>query len=80
MAGTFNQQLEQTGDVPAYAKAFTDFMRAFTEPIIRMTFANEAEFDSLVADLYARIEARLADGSSGYAFHYVQVAALLTKR
>jgi hypothetical protein len=55
-------------------------VRAFTEPIIRMTFANEAEFDSLVADLYARIEARLKVGSSGYAFHYVQVAALLTKR
>jgi hypothetical protein len=68
------------GHVPAYAEAFTDFMRAFTEPIIRMTFANDAQLDLLVADLYARIEARLADGSSGYAFHYVKVAALLTKR
>jgi hypothetical protein len=45
-----------------------------------MTFAIEAEFDSLVADLYARIEARLTDDPYGYAFHYVQVAALLTKR
>ena len=76
----FNQQLEQSGDVPAYAKAFTDFMRAFTEPIIRMTFANEAELDSLVTELYARVEARLTGDPYGYAFHYVQVAALLTKR
>jgi gibberellin A4 carboxyl methyltransferase len=76
----FNQRLERTGDVPAYAREFTEFLRAFTEPIVRMTFAEEPALDSLIVDLYSGVEARLAADPSGYAFHYIQVAALLTKR
>src|SRR5262249_4128859 len=76
----FNQRLELTGDVPAYAREFTGFLRAFTEPIIRMTFVDEPDLDSLIVDLYSQVEARLASDPSGYPFHYIQVAALFTKR
>ena len=76
----FNQRLEQTGDGRAYAREFTDFMRAFTEPIIRMTFVNEPQLDSLIVELYSKVESRLAADPSGYAFHFIQVAALLTRR
>ena len=68
----FCERLAQTGDVQAYAREFTGFLQAFTEPIIRMTFANEPELDSLIVDLYTRVEFRLASDPSGYAFHYIQ--------
>jgi len=76
----FNQRLEMTGDVPAYAREFTEFLRAFTEPIIRMAFVEEPDLDSLIVDVYSGVEARLAGDPSGYALHYIQVAALLTRR
>ena len=37
----FRSRLVQSGDVRAYAKNFSDFIRAFTEPIIRMSFGSE---------------------------------------
>jgi hypothetical protein len=76
----FNQRLAQTGDVQMYAKAYSSFLRAFTEPIIRMAFSEVSDVDSLIGELYARVEARLASDPSGYAFHYIQVAALVTRR
>jgi cyclopropane-fatty-acyl-phospholipid synthase len=76
----FNERFEQTGNAPAYAREYTAFLRAFTEPIIRMTFSDQEQLDSLIETLYSRIEARLAEEPVGYAFHYIQVAALLTKQ
>ncbi len=76
----FSERLAQTGDVQTYAREFTSFLQAFTEPIIRMTFVNEPKLDCLIVDLYTRVEARLTSDPSGYAFHYIQVVALLTKR
>ena len=75
----FNERLARTGNLAAYASEFTSFLQAFTEPIIRMSFVDEPKLDSLIAALYAGVEARLAADPSSYTFHYIQVAALLTK-
>ena len=80
VAVPFNQKLAETGDVPAYAREFSDFIRAFTEPIIRMAFAKAPDLESLIADLYSGVVERLTADPTGYAFHYIQVAALLTRR
>ena len=80
MVVPFNERLALTGDVSTYANEFTEFLRAFTEPMIRMLSVNEPDLNSLIADLYSQVGARLAADPSGYAFHYIQVAALLTKR
>ena len=80
VAVPFNERFQASADVFAYAKEYTNFIRAFTEPIIRMTFEGEPGLDSVITELYAKIEARLADDPVGYAFRFVQVAALLTRR
>jgi cyclopropane-fatty-acyl-phospholipid synthase len=68
------------GDVAAYARAYTGFLRAFSEPVVR-TALNQAEGNAaIVESLYARIRARLLAEPERYLFRYIQVAALLTRR
>jgi gibberellin A4 carboxyl methyltransferase len=75
----FVERLGHDGDVSAYARDYTGFMRAFTEPVIRSSLAGHRDPGATLNELYARVEARLAEDPSGYAFRYVQVAALLTR-
>ncbi len=75
----FTQRWEDTGDVTFYAQEFTGFLRAFTEPILRLSFAGQAGVDALLAELYQRVQARLVANPENYEFHYIQVAALLTR-
>ena len=76
---SFAERLRQDGDAIAYARDYTGFMRAFTEPFIRASLAGRRDPDSTLNELYARVQGRLADDPSGYAYHYVQVCALLTR-
>jgi hypothetical protein len=76
----FNERLDRTGDVAAYAREFAQFMRAFTEPIILMALADQSDRDFVIDDLYPQVESRLARDPGFYPFHYIQVAALLTRR
>ena len=73
------RQWKDTGDVVVYAQEFTGFLRAVTEPILRLSFANLADLDGLIADVYQRVQARLVANRDDYEFHYIQVAALLTR-
>lgn len=75
----FNERLRENGDVKAYARDYTSFLRAFTEPILRLTLSGLPNLDGLFTELYAQIESRLAADPEGYALHYVQVAALFTR-
>ena len=80
IAVPFNQRWERSGDVTAYAGEFTGFLRAFTEPILRQSFTDQANLDELLEAVYERVGARLLANPMGYEFHYIQVAALLTRR
>jgi gibberellin A4 carboxyl methyltransferase len=75
----FNRRRQETGDLAAYAAEFTGFLRAFSEPILRLTFPDQNELDALIDEVYRRVQSRLIDDPSAYEFRYIQVAALLTR-
>ncbi len=52
----FNTALAETGDLAAWARDFTGFMRAFTEPIVAVAF-RRPQSDILDA-IFQRVEAR----------------------
>jgi hypothetical protein len=68
------------GDVAAYAGAYTGFLRAISEPVVRAAL-NEPEGGAMtVESLYERIHARLLAEPERYLWRYILVAALLTRR
>jgi hypothetical protein len=68
------------GDVAAYAAAYTGALRAVSEPVVRAAL-NQPEARAVTVEcLYERIRARLLAEPERYSWHYVLVAALLTRR
>lgn len=76
----FTSELDETGEVPAYAAALTDFLRAFTEPVLRMHLAHHPFIDPLVEEVYSRAERMVRERPEDYELRYVALAALLTRR
>jgi hypothetical protein len=70
----------RSGDVAAYAWAYTGFLRAVSEPVVRAELQQPDGNAGAVEHLYERIHARLLAEPERYLFHYVLVAALLTRR
>jgi hypothetical protein len=68
------------GDVADYAGAYTGFLRAISEPVVRAAFAQPEGRAAPVDALYERIAARLLAEPERYVWHYIVVAALLTRR
>jgi cyclopropane-fatty-acyl-phospholipid synthase len=76
----FSVEFRRDGDVAAYAGAYTGFLRAFSEPVIR-TALNQTESEAAtVESLYERVRARLRAEPERYLFRYILVATLLTRR
>jgi hypothetical protein len=76
----FVVEFRRGGDVAAYAAAYTGFVRAITEPVVRAAF-NQPDADARAVDrLYERIQARLLAEPERYQWRYILVAALLTRR
>jgi hypothetical protein len=76
----FLVEFRRDGDVAAYAAAYTGFLRAFSEPVVRAAFNQpEGEIGPLEC-LYERIGARLLAEPERYSFRFILVAALLTRR
>ena len=76
----FVVEFRRGGDVAAYAGAYTGFLRAVSEPVVRAAF-NQAEGDARTVEwLYERISARLLAEPERYSFRYIVVATLLTRR
>jgi hypothetical protein len=67
------------GDVSAYARAYTGFLRAVSEPVVRAAFRQPDGNGVTVDALYERIRARLRAEPERYLFRYILVAALLTR-
>lgn len=75
----FVETFHETGDVAQYAAAYTDFFRAFTEEVLRLNFADHPDLQGLVDYVYARAQSRVRADPDRYPFHYVAIAALLTR-
>lgn len=71
---------QQTGNREQYAEAFTGFIRAFSEPVVRAAWGREAEDDGVIEMLYQQINTRLQNEPERYFFRYIIVAVLLTRR
>jgi hypothetical protein len=76
----FSLELERSGDVAAYAEAYTGFVRAITEPVVQAAFNHSVGGHGRVESLYERIRARLVADPQRYAFRYILVAVVLTRR
>jgi hypothetical protein len=68
------------GDVAAYADAYTGFLRAVSEPVVKAAFNQPDGKAVTVERLYERVHARLMNDPERYLFRYILVAALLTRR
>jgi hypothetical protein len=68
------------GDVAAYAGAYTGFLRAVSEPVVRAALNQPEGEDGTIECLYERVRARVLAEPERYSWRYVVVAALLTRR
>jgi gibberellin A4 carboxyl methyltransferase len=76
----FLVEFRRNGDVAAYAGAYTGFLRAFSEPMVRAAL-NQPEGKAVAVEcLYKRIRDRLLAEPERYSWRYILVAALLTRR
>jgi hypothetical protein len=76
----FLVEFRRGGDVEAYARAYTGFLRAVSEPVVKAAItAREGQAES-IEELYERIRARLKAEPERYLFRYILVAVLLTRR
>jgi hypothetical protein len=75
----FVVEFRRGGDVAAYAAAYTGFVRAITEPVVRAALDQPEAEPVTVERLYERIRARLLAEPERYLWRYILVAALLTR-
>jgi hypothetical protein len=68
------------GGVAAYAGAYTGFLRAVSEPVVRAALGQPDGGAVAVESLYERVRARLLAEPEHYSWRYILVAALLTRR
>jgi hypothetical protein len=73
-------EFRRGGDVAAYAGAYTGFLRAISEPVVRAALHHRQGEAATVESLYERVCARLLAEPERYAWRYILVAALLTRR
>ena len=76
----FVVEFRRRGDAAGYAGAYTGFLRAFSEPVVRAALKRPAEEAATVESLYERIRARLVTEPERYLWRYILVAVLLTRR
>jgi cyclopropane-fatty-acyl-phospholipid synthase len=66
-------------DAASFARAFTSFFRAFTEPVLRIAFSSSADVDGLVSDVFSSAERLICKNPEAYMYHYPCVAALMRR-
>jgi hypothetical protein len=76
----FGDEFRRSGDVATFAAAYTGFLRAVSEPVVKAALRQQAWEAATVESLYERIRARLLAEPERYLFRYILVAALLTRR
>jgi hypothetical protein len=76
----FFVEFRRSGDVAAYAGAFTGFLRAVSEPVVTAALKPASSKDLVVDSLYDRVRARLLVDPERYRWRYVVTAVLLSRR
>jgi cyclopropane-fatty-acyl-phospholipid synthase len=76
----FIVEYRRTGDATAYAAAYTGFLRAVSEPVVRAAIDQSGGDAAIVDSLYERIRARLLAEPDRYLWRYFVVAVLLSRR
>jgi hypothetical protein len=76
----FFVEWQRGGDGTAYARAYTGFLRAVSEPVVQAALNHPEREAGTVDSLYECIRARLRAEPERYLFRYILVAALLTRR
>lgn len=75
----FNVTLTDTGDKATWAHSYTGFLRAFTDSILASALPDNLPRADTLDRIYQQVEQRLVSDSARYEFHYISVAALLTR-
>jgi hypothetical protein len=75
----FNTALAATGDRSAWSRSYAGFLRAFTESILAAALPDDASRPEALDRIYQRVGERLVGDPPRYEFHYISVAALLTR-
>ena len=79
VAVPFNVALADTGDIATWAFSYTGFLRAFTEAILASALPGDLPRSDTLDKIYQQVEHRLAAEPARYEFHYISIAALLTR-
>lgn len=75
----FVEQFLRSGDADRFARDYTNYVRAFFEPVLRVSFAEHGDLDRLVGQVFERIERLIRNHPDRYEYHYIAIAALLTR-
>lgn len=76
----FIVEFQRTGDVATFAERYTGFLRAFTEPVVQSVLTGPNRDPGLIDAVFEGVRNRLLAEPERYQFHYLLVAALLTRR
>jgi hypothetical protein len=76
----FLVELRRGGDVAAYAEAYTGFLRAVSEPVVKAAFDRSEGEAATVEGLYDRVRYRVLAEPERYAWQHHLVAVQLTRR
>jgi hypothetical protein len=76
----FLAEFRRDGNVAACAGAYTGFLRAVSEPVVRMAVNQPEGEGGTVERLYERVRVRLLADPERYSWRFTVVAALLTRR
>jgi hypothetical protein len=72
-------KFRSAGDVAAYAGAYTGFLRAISEPVVRAALDRVERVTETIDLLYERVRVRLLSEPERYSWRYIVAAALLTR-
>jgi hypothetical protein len=75
----FFLEFRRSGNLAGYAQAYTGFIRAVSEPVLKAALRQTEHEAATVEYLYQRIQARLQAEPERYLFRYILVAVLLTR-
>jgi hypothetical protein len=78
-ATPFEEEFERTGDRVAHAEAYTNFLRAFSEPVARPALVSPDGDPAVIDELYRRVRDRLIAEPERYRYVYVVTAVVLTR-
>jgi len=77
IANPATERYRDDGDPSAFAREFTGFVRAWSEPSLREAFSAG---DAVLAELYQRLESRLRDTAADFVFEVHAICAVIRRR